>query len=226
VNCLPTLIDSLRAQTEKDFEWVVADGASTDGTLDLLRSVTDLNIVISSQEDCGIYDALNRAIKMSAADYYVVAGADDSFSPDAIERFRNAIEKSQADIVTSSYKYLSRTVQVKNGPHWIFGQSSFIAGHSIATAFRKDLHRLYGSYSHKYPIAGDQLFVLSACLNGASICEDRFVAGNMGESGVSSVDRIGGATEVFRIQLQLGSSLLVQYVMLTLRIIRIVLLRK
>jgi hypothetical protein len=222
---LPTLISSLRSQTDKDFEWVVADGASSDGTLELLRSVDDLDIVVTSQPDCGIYDALNRAIETSRGMYYIVAGADDSFSSEAIAQFRKAIGKSQADVVTASYMYDAHLVRVKKGPYWIFGQSSFIAGHSVATAFRKALHQKFGAYSNKYPIAGDQLFVLSACLGGASLYESDFVAGNMGVSGVSSMDRIGGATEVFNIQLRLGSSLLIQYLLLTARIIRIILLR-
>ncbi|OYV85676.1 MAG: hypothetical protein B7Z63_05145 [Ignavibacteriae bacterium 37-53-5] len=72
---LPGLITSLQGQTDKEFEWVVADGASDDGTLELLRSVTGLNIVISSQQDFGIYDALNRAIRIASGDYYIVCGA-------------------------------------------------------------------------------------------------------------------------------------------------------
>lgn len=59
IEYLPSLIECLRKQEDQDFEWVVADGASTDGTLELLESITDLNIVITSQEDFGIYDALN-----------------------------------------------------------------------------------------------------------------------------------------------------------------------
>jgi len=74
-NHLPMLIESLRKQSDKEFEWVVADGASDDGTLELLQSIDDLNIVISSQPDFGIYDALNRAIRDSSGKYYIVAGA-------------------------------------------------------------------------------------------------------------------------------------------------------
>ena len=63
---LPNLIKSLREQTCKDFEWIVADGSSTDRTLELLSEVKDLNLVVSSEPDFGIYDALNRAIKLAS----------------------------------------------------------------------------------------------------------------------------------------------------------------
>ena len=174
---LPKLIASLRGQTDKDFEWVVADGESDDGTLELLRSVTDIRIVISSQPDSGIYDALNRAIGIASGEYYIVCGADDFFHSDAIANYREAILRSHADIIVADYMYASERVSAKGGPSWIFGQSSFIAGHTLATAFRKDLHLSFGTYSGKYPIGADQLFVLTACKGGASRLHAGFVAG-------------------------------------------------
>src|SRR6266702_4244755 len=103
-NCasqLPALIESLRKQTDRNFQWAVADGASSDGTLELLRSVTDLDAVITSQPDFGIYDGLNRALRSAAGNYYIVAGADDYLAADAIANYREAIERSGADIVAA-----------------------------------------------------------------------------------------------------------------------------
>ncbi len=226
VEHLPKLIGSLRGQTDKDFEWVVADGASDDGTLELLRSVTGINLVISSQADFGIYDALNRAIDLASGEYYVVAGGDDIFHADAIENFRVAMSRSHADIIAANYLFASRKVGVKKGPSWLFGQSAFIAGHTLATAFKKDLHERFGKYSGEFPIGGDQFFVITAGRGGAKIHEADFVAGEMGAAGVSSVDRIGVALEFFRVQLAVRSSLLVQFPLLVLRLLRIVLFER
>jgi glycosyltransferase involved in cell wall biosynthesis len=218
---LPGLIESLRNQTDQDFEWVVADGASSDGTLSQLQAIHDLKVSISSVPDFGIYDALNRGIDRATGDYYVIAGADDVFCKDAIANYRAAIAQSHADIIAASSRYGSKRLRVKQGPAWLWGQASYIAGHTLATAFKKNLHQSFGKYSRKYPIAADHLFVMSACQNGARVYTADFVAGAMGEEGVSSADRIGGATEVFRVQLALGGSLLVQLLLLFLRIIRI-----
>lgn len=218
---LPQLISSLRQQTDQDFEWVVADGVSTDATLSLLTDINDLNVVISSISDFGIYDALNRGINLSTCDYYVVAGADDFFMVDAIANYRKAIMKSGADIIVAKLKYGNKEMQVKRGPSWLFAQSSFVAGHTLATAFKKELHQIFGQYSRKFPIAGDQFFVLSACKGGASIYEADFVAGEMGMAGVSSIDRVGGAVETFRVQVVLGSPFLLQFMLLTTRFIRL-----
>ncbi|MDT8375602.1 MAG: glycosyltransferase [Mariprofundaceae bacterium] len=218
--CLPRLIASLREQTDRDFEWVVADGASDDGTLELLKGVTDLNLVISSQPDFGIYDALNRAIRIASGEYYIVAGADDLFDHAAIANFRRAIDSSGADIIIAKATYGKRRMEVRKGASWLLGHVAFIASHTLATAFRKDLHRLYGFYSRKFPIAADQLFVMRACEGGASRHESNFVAGEIGHGGVSTMDRVGNATEVFRVQLDLGHSRVVQTLLLMFRLLK------
>ena len=217
---LPRLIESLRKQTDKDFQWVVADGASTDSTVSLLKSVADLDILISSQADFGIYDALNRAIRLSSGDYYVVAGADDFFYEDAIANYRHAINQSGADIIAAQAMYGRRCLKIKKGPSWLFSGSSFIAAHTLATVFRRNLHLEYGYYSRLYPIAADHFFVLKACAGGVSRKECDFLTGEIGRGGVSSIDRVGTATEVFRVQVVMGRSVFIQALLLMIRLLR------
>ena len=217
---LPGLIASLRVQSDRDFEWVVADGASSDDTLALLQAATDLNIVLSSQPDFGTYDGLNRAIQSASGDYYIVVGADDRPAPDAIANYRRAIADSGADIVAARVRYGDRIMQVKRGPVWLHGQFALIAAHSVATAIRRDLHLRYGYYTRRFPIAADQYFIIRACAGGAARRETAFIAGDFGTGGVSSTDRIGNATEVFRVQLATGRSFFVQTLLLLLRLLR------
>lgn len=199
---------------------MIADGASADGTLELLQSVADINIVISSQPDFGIYDALNRAIKISSGEYYIVSGADDIFYDDAIANFHRAIDQHGADIIVANAMYRQQCARVRKGPSWLIGHVAHIAAHTLATAFRKDLHRVFGFYSRKYPIAADQLFVMQACKGGASRYEGDFVAGEIGHRGVSSTDKTGNATEVFRVQVELGRSGVIQAILLMLRLLK------
>jgi glycosyltransferase involved in cell wall biosynthesis len=219
-NQLPNLIDSLRKQTDPNFEWIVADGGSTDGTIALLQNVTDMKLVVSSQPDFGIYDALNRALRLASGEYYLVAGADDQFSSDAVEKFRGAIEEHETDIVVANVMYRRHCFKVKRGPSWLVGEKAFIAQHSVSTAFRTDLHRRFGFYSRRFPIAADSLFVLQACKAGATRYEANFVAGAIGGDGVSYVDWAGSATELFRVQLLVGCAVLPQVLLLFLRIIK------
>jgi glycosyltransferase involved in cell wall biosynthesis len=214
------LVESLRAQSDPIFEWVVADGASDDGTLEFLRSITGMKVVISSQPDFGIYDALNRAIRHASGSYYLVAGADDQFAFDAIANFRSAIERHRTDLVVANVAYRTHLFKVKKAPSWLVGEKAFIANHSISTAFRRDLHEELGLYSRKFPIAADSLFVLQACKGGATRKEVGFIAGRIGSTGVSYVDWAGAATELFRVQLIVGCALIPQVLLLLLRILK------
>lgn len=220
VSVLPQLIESLSAQTDKNFQWVVADGASDDGTLQLLQSVQDIDLILLSQPDFGIYDGLNRAIKVATGEYYIVCGADDVFYIDAISSFRKTIEQTGADILAANVMFDNKVLKPRNSAPWLWGHRAYISMHTIATVIKTNLHAQFGYYSKKYPIAADQLFIMSACKAGVKRhCMD-YVAGEIGNAGLSSVDRTGNATEVYRVQLTLGRSKFVQTLLLFLRLLR------
>lgn len=199
---LPRLIDSLRAQTIRDFEWVIIDGASTDRTLEIIRGAADVVTVYRSGPDCGIYDALNKALAMATGEYYLVAGADDRLAPDAIENYAKAIDISDADVITARVIISGRVASRRRGPPWLFGQFAYVAGHSVGTLFKRDLHERFGDYSLRFPLAADQLFIKTVFKGGASWHEADFVAGEFSCEGISSRDVVGALSESFRIQLE------------------------
>ncbi|MEX0729477.1 MAG: glycosyltransferase [Aquisalimonadaceae bacterium] len=217
---LPRLIDSLRAQTDENFEWVVADGGSKDSTVDILESIEDLDVVVSSQQDFGIYDALNRAIKISSGAYYIVVGSDDVLNDNAISDYRSMIEESGADIVTAKVVSSDEIIEFSKTGSWISGMSAFISCHSVGAAFKKDLHEKYGFYSNKFPIAADKLFVKLACQDGATICKADFVAGRYANDGFSGQDPLGSISESFRIQLMTEQSKPLQLVIFLIRLLK------
>lgn len=196
---ISSLIDSLRTQTDKNFEWIIADGASTDNTVSLLESVTDIDIKIISSPDFGVYDALNRAIKICSERFYVVIGSDDYFYPQAIEYYRKSLV-DDLDIVAASIAVSGKIVRPGRGPAWLYGQGQFVAGHSVGTLFRKSLHDVHGYYSNKFPIAADQLFIKKCCQAGAKIKKIDYVAGNFSVEGISSIDLLGMLSEFYRVQ--------------------------
>lgn len=217
-NHLPNLIESLRKQTNNNFEWVIADGGSTDQTLDILGAVDDMKITISKQPDFGIYDALNRAIKLSSSDYYIVIGADDTFEPTAIENFINAIDEDH-HVITTPLMIGNHKYGLSKLPTFVSGFRSKICGHSIATLFKKSLHTEFGYYTKKYPIAADYDFMMKLVKNDIPIKYCDFIAGKFGLDGVSTVDRIGSASEVMRIMVANGFSMPVQVVIFILRLL-------
>lgn len=81
---LSALHTSISAQKFTDFEWVVVDGASKDGTEKYLSEIVDLNLRYISEPDDGIYDAMNKAISLCKGDFIFFIGADDIFADDAV----------------------------------------------------------------------------------------------------------------------------------------------
>jgi glycosyltransferase involved in cell wall biosynthesis len=221
---LPRLVASLQAQTDPDFEWVVCDGGSGDETLALLAQAQSsmAQVVVSSQADFGIYDALNRGVRMARGSYYIVLGADDTLEPTAIADYKQAIAASGADLVTARVESNGRIQSARRADRaWLYGQFAHISGHAVGLAIKRSLHDTVGLYSRKYPIAADQWFVMSAVAKGASVSRHDFVAGRFEHAlGTSGQDVLGTLVESFRIQVQLGRSLAVQLVLLLIRVWR------
>jgi hypothetical protein len=89
-NAMPHLanaIEALRRQTYRNFEVLVQDGGSSDGTLDYLKSVQDLpRLEIVSDPDRGVGQAYNRGIARAKGDLIGLIGADELLDDDALEK--------------------------------------------------------------------------------------------------------------------------------------------
>lgn len=219
---LPALIKSLQAQTDPDFEWVVADGGSTDGTLELLaEAAKTMRVRVDSRPDFGIYDALNRGVQRARGDYYVVIGADDKFFPDAISNFKTAISQTNAD-------FISAMVEINGRPYgtrkrcwkWLYGAFAFVGSHAVGLAIKKNLHNKFGLYSKAFPITADLYFIQRAIDGGACVSQQQFIAGCFCTDGTSGQDVLGVLLESFRVQILTGESLVLQLVILVARVIR------
>ncbi|CCE21765.1 glycosyltransferase [Methylotuvimicrobium alcaliphilum] len=217
---LPRLIESLRLQTDQDFEWVVADGASSDNTLELLAQVKDLNLAVDSRPDFGIYDALNRAVTMASGKYYLVLGADDRLFPEAVAAFRSAVDDSDVDIITAKVFADGIVHSVRRPWPWLYGQFAYVSSHAVGTAIRKGLHEKFGLYSHRFPMAADQYFLKKVGDSGANIVKADFVAGEFSTEGTSGNDILGALTECFRVQLATGEHRFFQLVIFLARLFK------
>ena len=104
-------IDSIIDQVFQDWELLVIDGVSTDGTLEIVRqySSQDSRILVFSEPDKGIYDAMNKGIDKSHGEWLYFLGSDDSlYDERSLEGiFRNNV---------GEYDVIYGTV---NAPHWL-----------------------------------------------------------------------------------------------------------
>jgi len=217
---LPHLIESLRSQTDRDFEWIVVDGASTDGTVDLLKSAYDLVIHWISEPDFGIYHALNKGLALAHGDYYLVVGSDDVLDPGAIERYRQAAATTQADIISAPVWADRRLMVPRRPPSWLRSGPPLVSGHSGGALIRKDLHRELGPYSRQYPIAADTLFLLRALRAGKRFSYIDQPAGSFGTGGVSGSDVLGALSESFRANVEVRGAWPLHFAFFILRVLK------
>lgn len=104
-NCSLTLSYTLQSVAPikyPDVEYIVVDGASTDGTLDILRSAGGLVDTLVSEPDSGIYNAMNKAINLSRGKYVMFINGDDQLISDGFKDVMAALEKSRANIICAT----------------------------------------------------------------------------------------------------------------------------
>ncbi|MCR5511051.1 MAG: glycosyltransferase [Lachnospiraceae bacterium] len=95
-------LDSVEAQHCVNMEHIIIDGASGDGTLDIIREYSDrvpYEVKIVSEPDGGIYDAMNKGIKLSTGDLTGIINSDDRFAPNAFELIQNAYTGAEHEII-------------------------------------------------------------------------------------------------------------------------------
>lgn len=116
-NCSGTIqktFESIESQSNKNFEHVIFDGGSNDGTMELISDYAKNNsrAIYYTEKDDGLYDALNKAIARSKSDYVFILHGDDFFCrDDCIEYIINNILPSEADFYYGPITMVGRYVR-------------------------------------------------------------------------------------------------------------------
>ena len=105
-NTIEKTIKSILEQTSTEFEWVVVDGKSTDTTNEIIKKYLPefeckgVKVNYCSENDKGIYDAMNKGAQRATGEYLTYMNADDLYyKNDSIERVITILENTSEDIV-------------------------------------------------------------------------------------------------------------------------------
>jgi glycosyltransferase involved in cell wall biosynthesis len=164
-NCahqLEQFLESLARQSWTDWECLLLDNASTDGTAELVAAFQQRfpqsRVRWSTEPDTGIYDAWNRGLTLARGDYLSFIGADDAFlDRTRLERIA-ALTLTEADLITARNAYYAPDGRLLR--HWGFGwqwkrmrQSMNIAHPGMLV--RRELFDLAGLFDTSFRICGD-----------------------------------------------------------------------
>lgn len=164
-------LQSAREQTCRDFENVVVDGASTDGTLDVVRSFHDLPLAITSEPDKGIYDAMNKGISRARGEVLYFLNADDRLhNPAVLDRVKAIFEAHpEVDLVWGNVVYDSPdgSSETRRFQHIHPGNLVFLDLNHQGAFARKRLFDRIGTFNTGFRINADYDWFLRALRSDA-----------------------------------------------------------
>ena len=158
VNTISNTLKSIESQTMQDFEYIIVDGGSTDGTLEIINNCSRVDKLIS-EPDNGIYDAFNKGINNSTGDIIGFLNSDDVFYDQNSlkiinDSFDENIECVFGDLIyKDSYEKIKRVWKGSPFKKGAF-KRSWMPAHPTFYC-KRNIYKKYGLYNDSYVIAGD-----------------------------------------------------------------------
>ena len=173
---LPRALESVRSQTYGDIEHIIVDGASTDGTVEIIKNYSKGQSAPSgqyqntkevcwiSEPDEGIYDAINKGIRMATGDAIGFLHSDDKFySQDTIAHIAAAFASSKADVVYGDLEYCKGEKVTRSWKSNTFNPRSLKYGwmppHPTMYV-RREVYKQVGEYDSWFRISADYDMIL------------------------------------------------------------------
>lgn len=156
-------IESVLNQDYPNIEHIIVDGASKDNTLSIVQSYGDKIAKVVSEPDKGIYDAMNKGIRMATGDIVGILNSDDFFdAPNVLSLIASEFKNNpKLDGVYSNLFYVEQNNPSKIVRHWVskpFKQKSFFYGWHPphpTLYLKKEVYEKYGCFNLDFPLAAD-----------------------------------------------------------------------
>jgi glycosyltransferase len=160
-------IESVLTQNYKNIEHIIIDGGSTDGTPEVVKGYKNRIAKIISEPDNGIYDALNKGIKLASGDVIGLLHGDDFYAHDKVlERVVSVFKKQNVDSCYGDLEYVDKNDTNKVIRHWKsseYRHGKFRQGWMPPhpTFFvKREIYEKYGKFNTGFRIAADYELML------------------------------------------------------------------
>ena len=161
-------IDSVLSQTFKNIEYIIVDGKSTDGTLEIINQYgSNINKIVSEKDD-GIYDAMNKGLKLATGDVIGILNSDDIYANnnilnEVIIHFSNDLDLDilYGDLVYVKNDNINKIVRTWTSKAYSsnFFENGGVPPHpSLFVSSR--VYQKAGYFNLKYRLAADYEFML------------------------------------------------------------------
>lgn len=154
-------IESVLAQTYRPLEYIVIDGASTDGTLEIVHSFGDRIDRVVSEADGGIYEAMNKGIALATGEWIHLLNADDEYGdPNALARAVMGLDSSRTNYFAMYLQHADGRRDLKEFRFalWKLYVSAFLPHPALIVS--RTQYREVGVYDSSYAIAADHDLIL------------------------------------------------------------------
>lgn len=198
---LERTIESVQKQIYPNVEHIVLDGASTDGTLNIiLRHAQSLDYFVS-EPDAGLYDAINKAVPLSRGQLICILNSDDWLEPNAAEIVVKHMKGGEGNgVLLTAARVLEEKVLHRWSPSFIHPGSYFMCANDCHNGMyaTRMAYEKSGPYDSTYKIAADFKWIMSCMDSGAVFTYTQEATVNYSLGGTSS-DFLKHSLECMRI---------------------------
>ena len=176
VSTIRGAIESVLSQDYPDIEYIIVDGASTDGSVEVIRDAIEGHedkVKFISEPDHGMYEAINKGIRAATGDVIGLVHSDDFlYSPQTISNIVKRFEETHADFLYGDGLFVDAVNTQKVVRNWIGGsyrlwkvRHGWLPLHPTCYIKRSAIERK-GQYNESYKIAADSDFLFRYLLGG------------------------------------------------------------
>lgn len=163
-------IESVVSQDNVTVQYIVIDGGSNDGSLEVIKSFGDKISIVVSEPDDGMYDAMNKGLALATGDVIGFLNADDFYAnANVLAQVSQAFKNTGCEVLYADLDYVSRTNKEQVVRKWrsgAFNRPSFKLGwmppHPTFFA-KKEIYERLGGYNNQLQTAADYELMLRFC---------------------------------------------------------------
>lgn len=193
---------SVIGQTYPHIEYIVIDGASTDGTLAIIKKHEQHLAMLVSERDSGIYDAMNKGLALATGDYVLFMNSgDEIYAPNTVELVFGSVPDAdiyygETEMFNAEWKSLGR--RRHKAPDQLTHQS-FRYGMSVSHQAIYVKRAIAGPFDLRYQLSSDIDWILRAIRNAKKIVNTRLVVAKYLIGGMSKKKHRQSLKERFHI---------------------------